>query len=165
MDFFRVVSDVKAELLWVTPVSDAVEAAVQIGIADHEPAGAFLQGHAGELLDAAEVFVVAAELQTLQVVPVVDAMPDPGGDFAVIEFTAVEGGVDVGAEVGPEDGEGFAIEPAVADGFQKEVHLKLGVEPARFQARPRASRQRGRAGKIGVVLGKTHGWAIERLRD
>ena len=90
-------------------------------------------------------------------------MPDPGGDFAVIEFAAVESGVDVGAEVGPEEGEGFAIKPAVADGFQKEVHLKLSVEPARFEARPRAPRQRVRVGKIGVVLGKTHGRAIERL--
>ena len=65
VDFFRVVDDIKAELLRVTPVRDAVEAAVQIGVPDHEPAGAFLQGHAGELLDTAEVFVVAAELQTL----------------------------------------------------------------------------------------------------
>ena len=136
---------------------------MQVGVADHEPAGGFLQGDAGEFFDAAEVFVFIAELQILEVVPVVDAMPNPRSDFAVLQVSAVEGGVHVGAEVGPEHREGFTVERVAANGFEKEVHLKLGVEPAFLQARPRAPRQRGRAGILGVVLRKTHRRAIESL--
>ena len=85
----------------------------------------------------------------------------PGGYFAVIQLPAMEGSVHVGAEVRPEDGEGFAIKSPVTNRFQKEIHLKFGIEPALLQVGPGAPRELGRAGKLGVVLGKTHGRPIE----
>ena len=88
-------------------------------------------------------------------------MLHPGSYFGVFEFATVKSGVDVGSEVGPEDGEGFSIKPAFADGFHEEVHLKLRVEPARLEVRPRASAKVGHADCIGVGLGKPHGRSIE----
>jgi len=55
------------------------------------------------------------------------------------------------------------VERAAADGLEKKIDLKLGVEPAFFQAWPRAPRQRGRGGILGVVLRKTQRRAVERL--
>jgi hypothetical protein len=134
---------------------------VEVGIADHEFAGSFFKSGLSEMFDAKEVFVFRTDLEALDVVPVVDAMANPGSDFAVNQFRAVEGREDVGSEIRPENGEGFSMEGAAVDGFEEEVHLKLGIEPALFEAWPRAGGEYGRGGILGVVLGKAHGRAIE----
>ena len=121
-------------------------------MANQELSGAFLQGHAGELLDAAVVLIVAIELQALYVVPVVDAMVHSGGNFGVVQFCAVEGGVYVGAQIGTEDREGFAVETASLDGLEERVDLKLGIEPAGLQAWPPAIVRRVLAGELGIGL-------------
>src|ERR1035438_4638358 len=90
----------------------------------------------GSLLDATVVFVVAAELEALDVVPIVDAMVDPGGNFGVIQFGAVEGGINVGAEVGVENRKSFVDERVSRNRFEERVDLILGVKPAVFQTWP-----------------------------
>ena len=49
VDFFRAVDQVKAELLRIAPVRDAIEAAVQIGVADHEPGRRISPGRRGSV--------------------------------------------------------------------------------------------------------------------
>ena len=149
---FGAVNKVQAEQLWVPPVSGAVQAAVQIDVADQEFAGAFLQGDLREVFDFLAIDVVTAELETRHILPIVDAMLYPGGDFSELEVGAVKGGVHVRAQVGAEHREGFAVKGAAADGLQKVVNLELGIEPARFEVGPGAVPERVGVGKGGIVL-------------
>ena len=59
---------------------------MQVSVPNHELARGLFQGDAGEFLNAAKVLVLIAEAQSLDVVPVVDAVPDPGRYFAVIQY-------------------------------------------------------------------------------
>ena len=92
-----------------------------------------------------------------------DAVPDPGGDFAVIQFGAVERRVDVGSQVRPEHGEGLAVEMAAAEGLDEIVHLELRVEPARFQVRPGAAGQRVAAREVRIVFRKADRRPVQQL--
>ena len=109
---------------------------MQVGVANQKLAGAFLQGNTGKFLDSKVVLVVAVELQVLYIFPIVDAVMHPGGDFGEIQLRAMERGVYVGAEIGTEDREGFAIEAAALDRLKKRVNLILGIEPTGLQAWP-----------------------------
>ena len=129
---------------------------MQIGITHQEAAGTLGEAGAHELLDFAEIKIVVAELQPLQIRPVRHAMVDPGGDFTKLQIPAVKRGIDVRAEIRPEHRKRLAVKRAPAQRFHKQVDLIFGVEPARAQVRPRAPRQRLRHAKLGVVLGKTH---------
>ena len=65
----RVVDHVDAELLRVAPGRRAVQARVQIGVADHEPALATLQRMSSHLIQPIEVLVGWVKYKPIQVVP------------------------------------------------------------------------------------------------
>src|ERR1035438_754992 len=136
---------------------------MQVGVPDQIFSGRFPQGNASELFDAAEVFVIRAEFQAWDVIPILDAMPNPRGDFAKLQFGTVKCRVDVRAEVRPENRKRLSEECAPANRLDEHVHLELGIEPAGLQVWPRAPRERGRGTKLRVMLCKTDRRAIEHL--
>ena len=115
VNLLRAIHQVQAKLLRAAPVSDTVEATMQVSVSDHIIIDRFLQGDAGQVFDSAEVFVIAAELQAFQVIPVVNTMPHPGSHFGVIQIAAVESCVHTGTEVWPEHWKGLPIEAATLD--------------------------------------------------
>jgi len=85
---------------------------------------------------------------------VLDERLRPGRHLPVDEAAAEEGGVDAGAQVRPEDGEGLGDEPLVPDRGLEPLDLVLDVEPPSSRVRPGAAPGIGGGLEVGVVGGE-----------